>query len=92
MSRQRWVVLFSGRVQGVGFRQVTVDFARRHDDLAGTVRNLEDGKVELILEGETLEMDRLLVDLADHFRGYIAHTTVRHEPLAGMEPPVGITW
>ncbi len=43
-------MLFSGRVQGVGFRfaacQVAVDFA-----VTGTVRTLPDGRVELIAEG-----------------------------------------
>lgn len=91
MIRQRRIVLFSGRVQGVGFRQVTVDLARRRE-LAGTVRNLGDGTVELDLEGDPAEMDRLLTDLADHFRGYISQTVVRHEAAAGVEPPLRITW
>ncbi len=91
MIRQRRVVIFSGRVQGVGFRQVTVELARR-SALAGTVRNLADGRVELDMEGDPAEMDRLLTGLADHFRGYISQTVVRHEPAAGLESPLRITW
>ncbi len=44
-------ILFSGRVQGVGFRftaeRMAADFA-----VTGYVRNLPDGRVELVAEGE----------------------------------------
>ncbi len=91
MVRQRRIVIFSGRVQGVGFRQATVDLARG-SDLAGTVRNLGDGRVELEIEGEPAEIDRLLTALADHFRGYIRQTAVAHEAATGLQPPLRITW
>jgi acylphosphatase len=41
----------SGRVQGVFFRQATADHAERLA-LDGWVRNLSDGRVEVLLEGE----------------------------------------
>ncbi|SDS72719.1 acylphosphatase [Halopseudomonas xinjiangensis] len=40
-----------GKVQGVGFRQSTVTRARRLD-LAGWVRNCEDGSVEVLIAGD----------------------------------------
>lgn len=43
--------LVQGRVQGVGFRFFTEDAARR-ENLAGFVRNLADGRVEVVAEGE----------------------------------------
>jgi len=48
-ARARLVV--TGRVQGVAFRAATVDEARRLG-LAGWVRNLADGRVEALAEGD----------------------------------------
>ncbi len=49
-------MLFSGRVQGVGFRYTTCSVANRFD-VTGYVRNLPDGRVELVAEGEEGELD-----------------------------------
>ena len=56
MSRQRMTVVYSGRVQGVGFRY-TVKSLTPGFEITGTVRNLDDGRVELIAEGEREELD-----------------------------------
>ena len=52
-------VFFSGTVQGVGFR-FTVDRLARQFEIGGYVRNLPDGKVELISEGEEAELQEFL--------------------------------
>ena len=49
MPRERRHVWFSGRVQGVGFRYTCQTLARGFD-VAGLVRNLADGRVELVVE------------------------------------------
>jgi len=52
-------VVVSGRVQGVFFRSETQDEALRHG-LTGWVRNLPDGRVEAVFEGEKDMVDRLI--------------------------------
>jgi acylphosphatase len=50
--------LISGRVQGVGFRYFTQD-AAMHDGVTGYVRNLPDGRVEALIEGEEEAVTRV---------------------------------
>ena len=47
----------AGRVQGVGFRYFARDAARR-EGIAGTVQNLDDGRVEVVACGEAEAMTR----------------------------------
>lgn len=47
-------VYYSGNVQGVGFRATAAWIARRHT-VSGWVRNLVDGRVELLVDGPDLE-------------------------------------
>ncbi len=49
-------VIYSGRVQGVGFRY-TVKSVVTGYEVMGTVRNLDDGRVELLAEGERDELE-----------------------------------
>lgn len=48
-------VLYSGRVQGVGFRYQVMQLAVGYE-VVGTVRNLPDGRVELVAEGLVAEL------------------------------------
>lgn len=51
--------LYSGQVQGVGFRY-TVRALTHGFEVTGTVRNLEDGRVELAAEGAREELEAFL--------------------------------
>ena len=52
-------VLVTGLVQGVWFRQTTADVAREAG-VAGWVRNLPDGRVEAVLEGEPMAVEAVV--------------------------------
>jgi acylphosphatase len=52
-------VLISGQVQGVGFRWFCRDEAVRRR-LAGFVRNLPDGRVEAVFEGDPASVDGMV--------------------------------
>ena len=58
--------IFSGQVQGVGFRWTTVQFARNLP-MTGFVRNLDDGTVELITTAESGVLQTLIDRLTGHF-------------------------
>lgn len=81
MTEQR-TVLFRGHVQGVGFRATT---ARIASGLAvtGTVRNLPDGRVELVAEGEPAELNELLRQVRDHFPTNLNDCETTTAPPAG---------
>ena len=52
-------VFVSGKVQGVFFRSSTEDMAQKLS-ISGWVRNLADGRVEAVFEGETGAVEKML--------------------------------
>jgi len=54
-NRARMQVFYSGRVQGVGFRFTAKSVANGFE-VTGTIRNLPDGRVELVAEGAKDEL------------------------------------
>jgi acylphosphatase len=73
---------FSGRVQGVGFRYTTRSVAAGYD-VTGFVRNLPDGRVQLVAEGESNELDRFLVELEKEMGRYIHDRNEIVRPASG---------
>jgi acylphosphatase len=72
-------ILFIGHVQGVGFRYTAQRIAGRYG-LAGYVRNLSDGSVEMLVQGTSEEIDRCLEEIDAEFTGHIHDREVRHVP------------
>jgi len=57
-------VYYSGRVQGVGFRYAVKKIAAGFE-VVGTIRNLTDGRVELIVEGSRTELEEFRPAIRD---------------------------
>jgi len=77
MVRRR--VYYSGRVQGVGFRYTSRRLAQERA-VGGDVRNLPDGRVELVAEGEEAEVEALLEAIHQRLDDYIREIQVVTEP------------
>lgn len=80
MNRRRMHILYSGRVQGVGFRYTTRQLAQGFE-VTGSVRNLLDGRVELIAEGEPNELESFRRAILDSELGAF----IRHEEVSWSE-------
>ncbi len=85
----RRIIHFDGRVQGVGFRYTTENIAMRYNVL-GYVRNLEDGRVELVMEGDDREMDGVIQSLQRKMNGYIRDVESEIYPATGEFEGFGI--
>ncbi len=57
--RKRWHIWVSGQVQGVFYRASTAEIAKQLG-LTGWVRNLPDGRVEIVAEGSAQGLKKLL--------------------------------
>ncbi len=65
--------IFTGHVQGVGFRYTALQVAREFE-VAGLVKNLPDGRVQLEVEGREPEIDAFLTAVAERMHGLIRKT------------------
>jgi acylphosphatase len=72
-------IIFSGQVQGVGFRFTAFNMANRHQ-LTGFVRNLPDGTVEMLIQGFSQAIDDCIQDIKEYFSGYIRETKIKEIP------------
>lgn len=72
-------IIFIGEVQGVGFRYTTQRIASLHG-VAGLVRNLPDGTVEMFIQGRTEDVDLCLHEIDLALAGHIHDRRVRHVP------------
>ena len=66
--RKRAHVVYSGRVQGVGFRYSAREVACGFE-VTGFIRNLPDGRVEMVAEGDEEEAKAFLAAIHDGLLG-----------------------
>ena len=79
----RAVAVVSGHVQGVGYRYFVRGLATAAG-LAGSARNLPDGRVEVVLEGPEDAVDALVAALdGPRAPGSVTRVDVRREQVQG---------
>ncbi len=63
MNRKvRYYYVFKGRVQGVGFRWTVMNYAMKHK-LTGWIRNLDNGDVEMQIQGDEVAIDMMIQEV-----------------------------
>jgi acylphosphatase len=78
------VAVVSGHVQGVGYRWFVRGLAATRG-LAGSARNLPDGRVEVVLEGPEDDVDAVLAALSGpEAPGTVRRVDARREPVQGI--------
>ena len=74
------LVYYEGRVQGVGFRATVKGIARGYEVL-GWVKNVPDGRVELLAAGELEEVEAFLEAISESgLRGFIKKMDTLPQP------------
>ena len=81
-AQEQREVYYSGRVQGVGFRYTVRSIASRFA-VTGFVRNLVDGRVELVAEGPPDQIRRFAKAIEQEMGHYIAATQEKTKPATG---------
>ena len=81
-SQRRVKVHFEGRVQGVNFRATTRAIAKDHP-VVGYVKNLPDGRVELVAEGEPASLDAFVQAVLQRMGSFITGHTRDEQPATG---------
>jgi acylphosphatase len=77
-------IIFTGHVQGVGFRFTVHRIANRYQ-LTGFVRNLYDGNVEMLAQGSGQDIDNCIQDIKNSFAGYIREALINEIPADPMD-------
>jgi acylphosphatase len=80
---ERRTLHFSGRVQGVGFRYTTQRLSAGRA-VNGFVRNLPDGRVELVVEGVPAEIEAFVAVISGHFGDSIRNIDQVESPATGQ--------
>ncbi len=86
---KRLRAFFSGTVQGVGFRY-TAERLARHFPVTGYTRNLPNGQVELVAEGEEVSLRDFLKAVQDAFHSYLRGVKTEWENPTGEFKGFGI--
>jgi len=85
-------VLFSGRVQGVGFRFTVCRIAQVYS-VTGFVRNLSNGDVELVAEGTETDLSSFIYDIRNsQLKRYIVQDRINWKTATGKFDRFGVSF
>ena len=84
-------IIFTGRVQGVGFRFTALDIANRCN-LTGFVRNLPDGTVEMLAQGSANDINDCIQRIKEAFASYIREVKIEEVPVNSQYKDFKITF
>ena len=84
-------MFYSGRVQGVGFR-FSAEGLAMNLGVTGWVKNLYDGRVELIAEAEESILKDFLSRIEKYFRAYIQNVDIQWQEPTGEFRDFGIRY
>jgi len=91
--KKRLHLYLSGSVQGVGFRWHAEKIARRISGITGFVRNLNDGRVEVVVEGDDALLHQFKKDLEEGILNRnIDNVETIDEPYTGKFSDFSITF
>ncbi len=77
-------VYFSGSVQGVGFRFTCQRMAETLK-ISGWVKNLDDGRVEVVAEADQKTLEDFLGQLKEYFKAYIQDVDISWQEPEGLD-------
>ncbi len=75
-------IYYSGQVQGIGFRYTLADIAN-NQKVRGWVKNLNDTRVEVLIEAEEGILNSFLQQVNQHFSRYIQDVNIAWLPASG---------
>jgi acylphosphatase len=81
--RKQLHVYYNGRVQGVGFRFTAENIANQLG-VTGWVKNLRDGRVEILAEAEEGVLRDFLGQISKYFSHYIEDTVADWQSATGQ--------
>jgi acylphosphatase len=81
-EREQREIHYAGRVQGVGFRYTVRSLAAQLN-VTGFVRNLPDGRVQMVVEGERGEVGELVEAVRAEMSPYIRDVQETSRPASG---------
>jgi acylphosphatase len=85
------MVYYSGKVQGVNFRATTRRVAQDYP-VTGWVKNLDDGRVQLLVEGPADAVEAFLKAIRKHWKGNITKEQAEERPITGKYKRFEVTY